>query len=119
MTYGQAGGDVTDVGDDRQPPSGGLDDGLDYSCALVLVEGRWSTGAGIKADELVHHLQEMVSDIAVRRLTDAALWGSPVGAAQPRLLPVVRWLRWSSGTVIGYQARRLPALGGGCRGDDH
>jgi 2-polyprenyl-3-methyl-5-hydroxy-6-metoxy-1,4-benzoquinol methylase len=46
--------------------------------ALVLVEGRWSTGAGIEARALVHHLREIVPDVSVRRLTDPSLWGSTV-----------------------------------------
>ncbi|MFI5908610.1 class I SAM-dependent methyltransferase [Dactylosporangium sp. NPDC051541] len=42
---------------------------------LVLVEGRWSTGAGLSAAECA----ALVPDGRVRRLDDPALWGGPIG----------------------------------------
>ncbi|HEY5170385.1 MAG TPA: class I SAM-dependent methyltransferase [Acidimicrobiia bacterium] len=44
---------------------------------LVLIEGRWSTGAGITADELTRIVSRIVPDIEARPLTDATLWGAP------------------------------------------
>jgi SAM-dependent methyltransferase len=47
---------------------------------LVLVEGRWSTGAGLRSTELVALLAEdpRLSDPIVEPLTDPGLWGGPV-----------------------------------------
>jgi hypothetical protein len=45
---------------------------------LVLVEGRWSTGAGLTADEcralVLRHRRQAV----VQELTDPTLWGGPI-----------------------------------------
>jgi ubiquinone/menaquinone biosynthesis C-methylase UbiE len=45
---------------------------------LVLVEGRWSTGAGLSASEcrraVTRHRQEVIVD----RLDDPVLWGGPI-----------------------------------------
>lgn len=41
---------------------------------LVLVEGRWHTGAGITADEC----RELVGEASVRVLDDPRLWGGPI-----------------------------------------
>jgi protein-tyrosine phosphatase/protein-L-isoaspartate O-methyltransferase len=51
---------------------------------LVLVEGRWSTGAGLMAEECL----ALVGAGEVRRLTDPALWGREV--ADERYLVLAR-----------------------------
>ena len=45
---------------------------------LVLVEGRWSTGAGVTADELLTLLPPTLHDVHVLPLADPALWGRPI-----------------------------------------
>ncbi len=42
---------------------------------LVLVEGFWSTGAGLHADELAAAVSESFLDVRVRHLSDPRLWG--------------------------------------------
>jgi SAM-dependent methyltransferase len=45
---------------------------------LVLVEGRWWTGAGIGSDEVLNLLEARGRATTRIPLTDAALWGGPV-----------------------------------------
>lgn len=45
---------------------------------LVLVEGRWSTGAGLTADECRALVLEVREEAEVRRLDDPALWGRAI-----------------------------------------
>jgi SAM-dependent methyltransferase len=45
---------------------------------LVLIEGRWSTGAGITADELTRIVHPIVPNVETRPLTDPTLWGTPL-----------------------------------------
>ncbi len=45
---------------------------------LVLIEGMWSTGAGIGADDLVALVGAGGARIDVEALTDPALWGHPL-----------------------------------------
>ena len=45
---------------------------------LVLVEGRWSTGAGITAPELVALVRRHRHEAEVTALPDPRLWGKPV-----------------------------------------
>jgi SAM-dependent methyltransferase len=45
---------------------------------LLLVEGRWSTGAGITADECRELVLRHRRHADVRKLTDPALWGGPI-----------------------------------------
>ena len=45
---------------------------------LVLVEGRWSTGAGVTAAECERLLQPVRQEITITRLDDPALWGRPI-----------------------------------------
>jgi ubiquinone/menaquinone biosynthesis C-methylase UbiE len=45
---------------------------------LVLIEGRWSTGAGITARQLADIVRPIIPDVEVRPLTDQALWGAPI-----------------------------------------
>ena len=45
---------------------------------LVLVEGRWSTGAGIAAAECRELVRAHREDATVRPLADPALWGGPI-----------------------------------------
>ena len=42
---------------------------------FVLVEGAWSTGAGMPAREVAELLSTYVTDVVVERLDDPALWG--------------------------------------------
>jgi SAM-dependent methyltransferase len=45
---------------------------------LVLVEGRWSTGAGLTADECASVVGNVRKEVSITRLDDAALWGHPI-----------------------------------------
>lgn len=45
---------------------------------LVLVEGRWSTGAGLSAAETEALVRTVRSHVEVRRLPDPALWGREI-----------------------------------------
>ncbi|AGL18513.1 class I SAM-dependent methyltransferase [Actinoplanes sp. N902-109] len=45
---------------------------------LVLVEGRWSTGAGLPAIECAAQVRRFRSETRVQPLTDPALWGKPI-----------------------------------------
>jgi ubiquinone/menaquinone biosynthesis C-methylase UbiE len=45
---------------------------------LVLIEGRWATGAGLTAGALTSLLAPLVDKVYVERLPDPALWGRPV-----------------------------------------
>ncbi|GAA3244296.1 class I SAM-dependent methyltransferase [Dactylosporangium siamense] len=45
---------------------------------LVLIEGRWSTGAGITAADCVSLVRGRREQADVRMLTDETLWGKPV-----------------------------------------
>ena len=45
---------------------------------LVLVEGSWSTGAGLTAQECVEIVREWCHGVEVRHLPDPRLWGGPV-----------------------------------------
>lgn len=46
---------------------------------LVLVEGRWFTGAGISAAECERLVLAHRNEATVTRLDDPALWGGPIG----------------------------------------
>ena len=45
---------------------------------LVLVEGRWSTGAGVSAERILALLEHTGRTMTVTELTDPDLWGGPV-----------------------------------------
>jgi SAM-dependent methyltransferase len=45
---------------------------------LVLVEGRWHTGVGWRADDLLPLVEVATSSAELRHLADPALWGGPV-----------------------------------------
>jgi SAM-dependent methyltransferase len=45
---------------------------------LVLVEGRWFTGAGLTASDLRTVIGEQASEITVEHLTNSDLWGKPI-----------------------------------------
>jgi SAM-dependent methyltransferase len=45
---------------------------------LVLIEGRWHTGAGLAAGEVVALVSHHVARTKVQVLEDAALWGGPI-----------------------------------------
>jgi SAM-dependent methyltransferase len=45
---------------------------------LVLVEGRWHTGAGWRADDLLPIVRGVTSTAELRHLPDPALWGGPI-----------------------------------------
>ncbi|RSM39163.1 class I SAM-dependent methyltransferase [Amycolatopsis balhimycina DSM 5908] len=45
---------------------------------LVLVEGRWFTGAGISAEECERLVRARREEASVTRLDDPALWGAPI-----------------------------------------
>jgi ubiquinone/menaquinone biosynthesis C-methylase UbiE len=46
---------------------------------LVLVEGRWSTGAGLTTAEAGRAVLRQRGDAMITELDDPALWGTPVG----------------------------------------
>jgi SAM-dependent methyltransferase len=45
---------------------------------LVLVEGRWSTGAGLTSAECERLIGPLREEISITRLDDQALWGRPI-----------------------------------------
>ena len=45
---------------------------------LVLIEGRWSTGAGLTSQECASLVSEQRPVAEIRPLTDSALWGGPI-----------------------------------------
>jgi len=45
---------------------------------LVLIEGRWDTGAGLTAGQLTSLLAPLVHSFGVEPLSSPALWGRPV-----------------------------------------
>jgi ubiquinone/menaquinone biosynthesis C-methylase UbiE len=45
---------------------------------MVLIEGRWSTGAGILATELVPTVERVVGEAKLEHLDDEALWGRAI-----------------------------------------
>jgi ubiquinone/menaquinone biosynthesis C-methylase UbiE len=45
---------------------------------LVLIEGRWSTGAGITAHQLTSIVSQVIPNVEARPLTDRALWAAPL-----------------------------------------
>jgi len=45
---------------------------------LVLVEGQWSTGAGLTAEQLAEIVRPVMPRYEIRALTDPALWGGPI-----------------------------------------
>jgi SAM-dependent methyltransferase len=45
---------------------------------LVLVEGRWSTGTGLPADDCASLVLTHRKTVSVRHLSDPALWGRPI-----------------------------------------
>jgi SAM-dependent methyltransferase len=45
---------------------------------LVLVEGRWHTGAGLPADDLLPLVRAATGTAVLHHLPDPALWGGPV-----------------------------------------
>ncbi len=62
-------------------PAAALDRWLDLLRSggrLVLVEGRWSTGAGLPAADCARLVRNVRSEASVTRLDDPALWGRPI-----------------------------------------
>lgn len=55
---------------------------------LVLVEGRWCTGAGLTAAECERLVRPLRRKLEIRRLDDPALWGRPI--TDERYLVVTR-----------------------------
>jgi ubiquinone/menaquinone biosynthesis C-methylase UbiE len=45
---------------------------------VVLIEGLWSTGAGIAADELLPTAKQVLGEATLDPLTDEALWGRAI-----------------------------------------
>ncbi|GAA5098146.1 class I SAM-dependent methyltransferase [Microbacterium yannicii] len=45
---------------------------------LILIEGRWHTGAGLTADECFRLVSDQRKDVQVRRLNDPSYWGGPI-----------------------------------------
>jgi ubiquinone/menaquinone biosynthesis C-methylase UbiE len=46
--------------------------------SMLLIEGRWSTGAGLTAAESRRLVQECRDHVEIRRLADPALWGKRI-----------------------------------------
>ncbi len=62
-------------------PEGAITRWLDVLTAdgrLLLIEGRWHTGAGLTADELVPLVAPRVSTTTVEHLEDPDLWGAAI-----------------------------------------
>ena len=53
---------------------------------LVLVEGRWHTGAGLEAAETAHAVRRVREEALVQQLPDPVLWGGPVSDERYLLL---------------------------------
>lgn len=53
---------------------------------LVLVEGRWHTGAGLEAAETARAVRRVRDEAHVEQLTDPVLWGGPVSDERYLLL---------------------------------
>jgi SAM-dependent methyltransferase len=45
---------------------------------LILIEGRWHTGAGLSASECAELVGRFRDDVLVRPLDDASFWGRPI-----------------------------------------
>lgn len=45
---------------------------------LVLIEGHWSTGAGIAASDCERLVRQHLASVTVRHLDDESLWGRPI-----------------------------------------
>lgn len=45
---------------------------------LLLVEGRWHTGAGLSSGETVSLVSAQFAEVTLRQLPDPALWGGPI-----------------------------------------
>ena len=45
---------------------------------LLLIEGRWSTGSGLTADQVSDLVRTHRREVVVRRLEDPQLWGHPI-----------------------------------------
>ena len=45
---------------------------------LILIEGRWHTGAGLTAEDCVRLVSERRTDVELRPLDDEAYWGGPI-----------------------------------------
>lgn len=56
---------------------------------LVLVEGYWSTGAGLTADQCTALVEPLGGQVELRRLDDPALWGRTI--TDERYLVTSRW----------------------------
>lgn len=48
------------------------------SGVLVLIEGRWHTGAGLSAEDCVRLVTDQRDDAELRLLDDEAYWGGPI-----------------------------------------
>lgn len=55
---------------------------------LILIEGRWSTGAGLTANETTSLLQRLGGDTELHKLDDPALWGRRI--SDERYLTITR-----------------------------
>lgn len=53
---------------------------------LVLVEGRWHTGAGLEAAETAHAVRRVREEALVQQLPDPVLWGGSVSDERYLLL---------------------------------
>jgi hypothetical protein len=45
---------------------------------LVIVDGRWWTGVGLAAEEVLKLLRARAQEVSITMLDDPALWGGPV-----------------------------------------
>lgn len=75
--YGVCGCDSS-AGMIEQARAKALTAGVDADGRLVLIEGHWSTGAGLKAEETLSLLADSGRATTATELTDAALWGGPI-----------------------------------------
>lgn len=55
---------------------------------LLLIEGHWSTGAGLTAHQTLLFLRQLGGDTEIHHLDDPALWGRPI--TDERYLTITR-----------------------------
>ncbi|MBO0892351.1 MAG: class I SAM-dependent methyltransferase, partial [Acidothermales bacterium] len=75
---------------------------------LVLVEGRWSTGAGLTGAELVAAVEPHAAVVEVRPLPDPVLWGGPITDER---YAVVAARRLGSGVRLEFEHPRKAGVG--------
>lgn len=63
---------------------------------LLLIEGKWSTGAGLTANQTFSLLRQLGGDTELHKLDDPALWGRHI--TDERYLTITRSANGASGS---------------------